>query len=293
MRLTVLGATNEDHTFHLIHPLRLKDSNPVSDHITLGGVSFNIAKTLEICGAEVQFLTAFDDDIASQFKHVIYEKVSKPSYYAVIDHDMEVAFAAMDGLKTVQGTVFIEPLQQLTETDSLIIDLNFETALLKKCLKHTQAKVYVEATSAHKVLKVKALTPFMHGLKLNELEAKVLTKTSTLEDALHVLESWPLQEIILTCGPKGAYVIRDTVTHYQDDAPFHSTHMSGVGDAFMAGYFLRASSPLDQIKNAMTLAYLTAQKEASTLRSITQNQFKKEKETRDVRILSTRPRSTQ
>lgn len=292
MSITVLGATNEDHTFTLKSPLRLKDSNPVSDEITLGGVGFNMARTLEIAGADIHFLTAFDESVKAYFKNIIIEKTEKPSYYAVIDNDMEVAFASMDGLITLKGDSFTSVLKTLKKEDILLSDLNFETSLLKTLFEVTNARIYVEATSAHKVLKVKTLIPDLYGLKLNELEAKILTEKENLEEAIHVLETWPIKEIIVTCGACGAYIIDEQVTHYQDQAPFDSIHMSGVGDAFMAGFMMKNDSPIERIKNAMTMALLTSQVKGSTMPSLDIEKFKKEKEKRHVRILTTRPRST-
>lgn len=293
MSLTILGATNEDHTFSLEAPLRLKDSNPVKDHMSLGGVGFNIAKTLELFKEESLFLTAFDDSIKALFRNIIIETTEKPSYYAVINHDMEVAFAAMESLKYVNGDVFIPHLNRLEKEDILCADLNFETDLLIRLFKETKAKIYIEATSAHKVLKVHSLIPFIYGLKLNMLEAKVLTHQNEVENILNELEKMPFKEIILTAGDMGVYLINETITHYQDQTPFEQVHMSGVGDAFMAGYLLKSTSVFDQIHHAMTLAYLTAKSDQSTIPSLDIQKFMKEKEKRHVRILSSRPRSTQ
>lgn len=292
MSMTVLGATNEDHTFTLKSPLRLKDSNPVRDEKTLGGVGFNMARTLEIAGADILFLTAFDEPLKAYFKKIIIEKAEKPSYYAVIDNDMEVAFAAMDGLKALKGDVFMNALKTLKEDDILLSDLNFETSLLKTLFENTRAHIYVEATSAHKVFKVKTLIAYLYGLKLNELEAKILTEKEDLEEAIRELETWPIKEIVITCGACGAYIIDNHVTHFQDQAPFESIHMSGVGDAFMAGFMMEYDSALDRIKNAMTMALLTSQVESSTMPDLDLIKFKKTKEKRYVRILTTRPRST-
>jgi sugar/nucleoside kinase (ribokinase family) len=206
---------------------------------------------------------------------------------------MEVAFASMESLKLLKGDAFIPHLKGLEKEDILCADLNFEVDLLTRLFKQTKAKIYIEATSAHKVLKVHSLIPYIHGLKLNLLEAKVLTNQIEEEDVIIELEKMPLKEIILTAGEKGVYLINDSVTHYQDETPFEPINMSGVGDAFMAGYLLKSPSTFDQIRVAMTLSYLTAKSTQSTIESLDNQKFVKEKEKRHVRILSSRPRSTQ
>lgn len=293
MKITVLGATNEDHTFTLKEKLRMKDSNPVSDHITLGGVGFNIARTLELTENPLSFLTAFDSSVKPLFKDIIIEEIPKPSYYAVLENDMEIAFASMDSVSIIKGDAYIPHLTSLSKEDILCADLNFEVSLLKSLFKNTHAKIIVEATSAHKVLKVRELIHYITGLKLNLLEAQILTKKESFEEIITALEKMPLKEIILTCGNCGAVVINETVTHTQDTAPFDSVNMSGVGDAFMAGFLIPHENALDQIKNAMTCAYLTAQSFQSTMIELTLKDYKKAKEKRHVRILFTRPRSTQ
>ena len=291
MSIWVLGATNTDHSFQLNAPLRMHDSNPVSDHVSLGGVGYNIAHHLDQLTSDSQFVTAFND--ALSLTRVTSVSVAQPpAYYAVVDTDMTVAFAAMDGLESLEVTPILTALNALKKTDTLVMDLNFPAALLKTVAKETPAKIWVEATSAHKISKVDALLPYVHGIKLNRIEAQTWMNNDDTDKATEHLARLDLQEIVLTLGAAGAVHMTDEIIHYQDVAPFKAVHLSGVGDAFMAGFLLGDDSQ-SQMQSAFTLAALTAGSKSATIDALSLDQFMQERKQRDVRIQSRRPRRPQ
>jgi sugar/nucleoside kinase (ribokinase family) len=77
-------------------------------------------------------------------------------------------------------------------------------------------------------------------LLVNELEATALTGTSRLHEALPALASWmpTSATVVIKTGPKGAYALRNGVTHHAaaPDVPVIDT--IGAGDVFNAGYLL-------------------------------------------------------
>ncbi|NCI47968.1 PfkB family carbohydrate kinase [Sediminibacterium soli] len=86
----------------------------------------------------------------------------------------------------------------------------------------------------------KELLPFVHYLKANEDEAKVLTGYSDPRRSAQVLAQWGVKEVILTLGSKGSLIFSDGI-FYQIPAyrPPVLTDATGCGDTYMAGYLSR------------------------------------------------------
>jgi sugar/nucleoside kinase (ribokinase family) len=287
--ILTLGATNLDHTFRLKAPLRMGDSNPVHDTITVGGVGFNMASHLEKLTADSHFLTAFDRPITLQRATVI-PLDQAPAYYAVMEDDMTVAFAAMDALETMDVTPFLPALKALTPEDTLLMDLNYPEAFIEKVLEITPAKIIVEATSAHKIMKIKPYLKTLYGLKCNALEAMTLTGQAHLASAIDALERTVVPLILVTMKDEGAMEIKESVTHYQDHAPFVAHDLTGVGDAFMAGYLAASDAP---VEGAMALSAMIARMSGATDLDLTSKTWTQERKQRDVSIQTRRPRRPQ
>lgn len=287
MTRLIIGATNTDHHFHLKAPLRMGDSNPVRDHVTFGGVGYNVAHHMRELDPSSTFITAFNRPLTSARTQTILTDHA-PAYYAVMESDMVVAFAAMDALQTVPVAPFLEAVNTLAATDRLIADLNFPEAFLREVFQASKAPIWVDATSAHKAEKLHRVSPFIQGIKLNQLEASVFTQTSTRAATINALAQSPVPEIVLTLGPEGIIHIRDDIVHLKDAGPFNPLNLSGVGDAFMAGMMLVPDDPLFDM--AFALAALTASYDTATPPVDAYATITPERKHRDVRILTRRPR---
>jgi pseudouridine kinase len=292
MNIVILGATNQDITLHLKAPLRLKDKNPVDLSEAWGGVGFNLAYGLSKLDHAVHFCTALEEEhhrLEPFIPHVTALHVSpQPRYIGVMDHaSVEVAFAAMAALDTLSLRPFEKILSALGPDDILLCDLNFPWPEVSALLKHTRARIFIEATSAPKIEKLKALNQPIEGLKLNRLEAEILTGHPDLKNIQAALETLPIQTLILTLGDQGVTVYQhQTWHHYQDTHPWQSVNESGVGDAFMVGYVSGLINHEDPVLNAFTLAYMTAQVDAATLPSLTREDLMKERRHHHVKVIA-------
>lgn len=287
MKRVIIGATNEDHSFGLKAPLRMADSNPVEDTVTLGGVGYNIAHHLLALDDDAHFVTAFNRPL-DHVRITTIKTDQAPAYYAVMESDMRVAFAAMDVLETVTAEPFMPAVQSLKKGDVCVSDLNFPEGMLRTLFQSTQASCWVDATSAHKVQKLHGLTPFLTGVKFNQLEASLFTGEEALDAIIDALEKSAFPEIILTLGEKGVVHLKDEVIHLVDDGPFEAMHLSGVGDAFMAGVILAPDEPT--FDTAFALAAFTAKHKGATPPIHAYHSLNQERKTRNVRIQKRRPR---
>jgi sugar/nucleoside kinase (ribokinase family) len=298
MKCVVVGATNLDMTLNLEAALRLKDKNPVSVHESFGGVGYNIALGLSKWVPEVHFMTAFEgqiDPLVKTFKALTILPVSpQPRFIGVMQGEkVEVAFSAMEALDTFSCEAFKNPLSQLDPDDIVVFDLNFPVEEVIDLIKSTPAKVFIEATSAHKIEKLRTFNLPLYGLKLNQLEAEVLTEETSLEAITKNLESRPIQTIILTLGALGVMVFNQgTWTHSKDTHPWKSINDSGIGDAFMAGYIAGLLRDEEPLLNAFTMSYITAQFEEATAFDVELNTLIQERKNHHVDVISRRPRST-
>ena len=298
MKCVIIGATNVDTTLHLEASLRLKDKNPVTVKESLGGVGFNIAFGVSKLYPDVHFLTAFEGEnetLNTAFKHLERLLVKpQPRFIGVMKKaEVEVAFSAMEALDTLSIKPFKKTLESLSPNDIVCFDLNFQTDEILDLIKTTKAHVYIEATSAHKIEKLKTKALSLSGLKMNLLEAEVLTGSTDLRTVQARLEAMDIQTIIVTLGPEGVMIYQDRFwTHYQDPHPWKSVNDSGIGDAFMAGYLVGLIKNEDAVKSAFTMSYLIAQSPQATDPSLTRKIFIQERKHHDVNVISRRPRST-
>lgn len=297
MKCVIIGATNVDTTLYLEGPLRLKDKNPVTVQESLGGVGYNIAFGVSKLYEDVQFLTAIEgenESLSESFKSLITLPVKpQPRFIGVMNKaKVEVAFSAMEALDSFSIKPFKSLLKDLSKEDVVCFDLNFQADEILDLIQTTQAQVFLEATSAHKIEKLKNKSLSLAGFKMNLLEAEVLTGSTDLSTVLSRLEAMDIKTIIVTLGKEGVMIYQDRYwTQYQDLHPWKSVNDSGIGDAFMAGYLAGILKKEDPVKSAFTMSYLTAQSKEATLPNLTLKTFIKERKQHDVNVIHRRPRS--
>jgi sugar/nucleoside kinase (ribokinase family) len=207
------------------------------------------------------------------------------------DAEVEIAFSAMEALDDFSIDAFRSDIASLTKDDILCFDLNFPVTEILQLMDHTDAQIYLEATSAHKIEKLRKYNWQAAGLKLNLLEAEILTGSSDYETVLEELEQLEVKTIILTLGPEGVMVFKDRIwSHYQDQHPWKSINDSGIGDAFMAGYLAGLMRNEDPVLNAFTMSYLVAQSPQATRPDLTLKMMLKERKSHHVNVIRRRPR---
>ena len=109
----------------------------------------------------------------------------------------------------------------------------------------------------------KAVLPFVHYLKANEEEMRVMTGEDNVYKGLQKLSAWGVKEAVVTLGSKGSVVYAEE-EFYGIPAfePFHTTDATGCGDTYMAGYLyqrLRGASIRQAGEFAAAMATLKIQ----------------------------------
>jgi len=269
-RVCVIGGANVDIHGAAYQPLRLRDSNPGSVHVSPGGVARNIAENLSRLGIDCRLVTAVGKDPNGEMllahgreagidMRYVQELDSAPTsaYLAVLDRtgDMQVAVADMDIMDQLTAAR-LDPLRNaIGETSLLVIDANLpDDALCWLVNTFPRHDIFADTVSTAKAMRLKPYLGRVHTLKTNPHEAEALTgfeaKTGAdLDRTADWLHAQGVKRLFITRSEDGlvysACEGRGQVLLEQDDGDVRST--TGAGDAFLAAlvYAKLQKWPLD------------------------------------------------
>jgi pseudouridine kinase len=251
-RVCVIGGANVDIHGAAYQPLRLRDSNPGSVHVSPGGVARNVAENLSRLGVDCRLVTAVGKDPHG-------EMLSAPTstYLAVLDRsgNMQVAvadMAIMDQLTAAR----LEPLRNaIGETSLLVIDANLpDDALGWVVNTFPDHDIFADTVSTAKAMRLKPYLGTLHTLKTNPAEAEALTgfearTGADLDRTADWLHAQGVHRLFLTRAEDGLFYStlndRGHVTLEQHGDDVRSS--TGAGDAFLAAlaYARLQNWPLD------------------------------------------------
>ncbi|MEN9918174.1 MAG: hypothetical protein RL662_610 [Bacteroidota bacterium] len=102
---------------------------------------------------------------------------------------------------------------------------------------------------------------YVHVLKANEMEMKVLTGTNNAYDAARILYNWGVKEILITLGSMGSVLFDGEnfvmVPAYKANEVIDAT---GCGDTYMAGYLYKRSKGVSMEESAKFAAAMATSK---------------------------------
>ena len=256
-RVCVIGGANVDIHGAAYQPLRLRDSNPGSVHVSPGGVARNVAENLARLGVDCRLVTAVGRDPHGEMllahgreagidMRYVQELDTAPTsaYLAVLDRcgDMQVAVADMDIMDQLTAAR-LQPLRNaIGESTLLVIDANLsDDALAWVVNTFPEHVIFADTVSTAKAMRLKPYLGTLHTLKTNPAEAEALTGFDARSGAdLDRMADWihaqGVQHLFLTRSEKGLfYSTADERGHFElerDDDDVRST--TGAGDAFLA-----------------------------------------------------------
>lgn len=246
-KILVIGGATIDLFAVSEAPITMKDSNPGDVFESFGGVGRNIAENLGRLALTPTLITAIASQDEDTFKsHLslagvdveIIASATTSRYIAVLeaDYDMHVAISAMKAIEGVRFTDFSRYLTMITDADILVLDTNLPITVLEQLIPITKAKIYVDAISTAKLLRVRNLLANFDVLKLNEVEARaILAHKGRIEDVCNALKSLGPKEVYLTLGKRGAFRVTKDTVQYRPAFKVEQGYSTGAGDAFLAG----------------------------------------------------------
>lgn len=269
-RVCVIGGANVDIHGAAYQPLRLRDSNPGSVHVSPGGVARNVAENLSRLGVDCRLVTAVGRDPHGEMllthgreagidMRYVQELDSAPTstYLAVLDRcgDMQVAVADMDIMDQLTAAR-LEPLHTaIADSSLLVIDANLpDDALGWLVNTFPDHDVFADTVSTAKAMRLKPYLGTLHTLKTNPVEVEALTgfdarTTADLDRMADWLHGQGVERLFMTRAEDGLFYStpekRGHVTLEQQEGDVRST--TGAGDAFLAAlaYAYLQGWPLD------------------------------------------------
>jgi pseudouridine kinase len=256
-RVCVIGGANVDIHGAAYQPLRLRDSNPGSVHVSPGGVARNVAENLARLGVDCRLVTAVGRDPHGEMllahgreagidMRFVQELDAAPTstYLAVLDRcgDMQVAVADMDIMDQLTAAR-LQPLRNaIGESTLLVIDANLsDDALAWVVNTFPDHVVFADTVSTAKAMRLKPYLGTLHTLKTNPTEAEALTgfdarSGADLDRMADWIHSQGVQQLFLTRSEKGLFYSTGDERGHVDLEPEGDAVKSttGAGDAFLA-----------------------------------------------------------
>ena len=217
-RVLVIGGTNLDICGSPVSDFRLHDSNIGSVSSSAGGVGRNIAHNLRLLGVNVSIITAFGNDVFSPILKdnltslgidisMSVESSFYPSsvYLYVQDRsgDMHVAINDMEIVSCITPEHIEKYIDRFDRFSAIVIDTNLSQETLCYIADHSAVPVYADAVSAAKAIKLNGLLNKLTCLKLNRMEAEILTGESDPSAAAKSLFFSGLKHPFVSCGKAG------------------------------------------------------------------------------------------
>lgn len=254
MRITVIGAANVDITASPIGRYVPCDSNPSRVEIAFGGVGRNIAHNLCLMGEQVRLFTVFgDDSIALSLRDdcrrvgmtvdpILEVAGARSNYFICVnDHNGEMQAGAADmELMSHLTTEMVETyIDSINASDAVVTDCNLSEDVLRYLAERCAVPLYVDATSAAKAMKIKAMLDVARSMpiivKVNQLEAVAL---SGIKGDVEAMARWFVEKgvtrIYITMGARGVYCHDGSQSHVEPSQAVTVVNATGAGDAFMA-----------------------------------------------------------
>ncbi len=238
-------------------PWVVKDSNPGQIRCSPGGVARNVAQNLARLDCDTQLLCAVGNDAFghSLLAHSAAAGVqvhnawtlsdAATSAYVSLhgsDGDMTVAVNDMDIVQRIAPVLLAPHAKAFQLAKAVVLDCNLTPEALDWiCKLEGAAPIFVDAVSAFKCLRAKPVLPFVHTLKLNQLEAAALSSmpcsaATDMQAIAQWLHAQGVHQVVISLGSQGVFWSSKDAGYGKLDAlACQVVNTCGAGDALMAG----------------------------------------------------------
>ena len=291
-KVVVIGGTNIDIFAYPHQKIVMKDSNPGYIASSLGGVGRNISENLARLGEDVTLITVLGRDEAANWVRTESKKIGlelsiievdkTPSYIAIFDefHEDLVSVAAMDQLASLDIDEILKRKKIIEDAELIVMDTNLSLETMNFIVNQFNQKIYVDAISSQKAIKIKPYLSKIFGLKLNIIEAELLTGIhyETMDDLNKMgdfLLEHGVKEVFITLGDQGAYYTNLREAIFRNAVPVKIKNSTGAGDAFFAGVIYAKLNDKNPLSYAMANAVLNLSDEKSVCSNLTKDLLEK------------------
>jgi len=282
--LVVLGGANVDIVGFTDVPLVLKDSNQGTLKISMGGVGRNIAENLVRLGRNTKLISVIGDDANGQQLKTHAQQIgldildslflkNQPTsvHLAIMDerNDMALGLSAMAVYDQMNLAFIKKKSAVLEKATCIVLDTNIPKVVLGEvATKFAYKKLFLDAVAGSKALRAKDTLPFLYTLKVNRLEAEILSgiKIVKSNDIYRIADYFlktGVKNLCITLGSEGAFYKNKKMCGTIKPLEVNIVNTNGAGDAFMAGlifgdlqgFTLKESAHLGMVCAAITVGH--------------------------------------
>jgi pseudouridine kinase len=286
-KVVVIGGSVVDVFLYPEQKMILHDSNPGYLKQSLGGVGRNIAENLSRLDVETHLISVIGNDDAGDWikrtsaevgLHLsIIESEKTPMYFCVMDESNEdlVSVAVMKEIEKLTSDEIKKRLPLIESADLVAIDTNLSEETFAYACEHIHKPLFVDAISTQKVVKIRKYLHHIHTLKLNAMEAEVLTGMTfetmdDLNDMGDFLVQAGVKQVLITLGSTGAYYADKEHAIFRNAIPVDVKNGTGAGDAFIAGAIYAHLNHLHPLSVAMANAMINLESEQAVSTELTE-----------------------
>lgn len=251
-----IGGANMDIHGKSDHKIVMRDSNPGTLHMSMGGVCRNICENLALLGTPVKLVTVLGDDaygrtlmegcqqagIDMSAARILPGERSS-SYISFNDEkgDMLLAMSDMHIIKKMDAEFVDASEPVLSGADIVVCDGNLSMEAIERLTEICLAPLYLDPVSTSWA---KELAPFVGSfdtIKPNRMELGALAgcKVDTFSDVIHacdVLIKKGVRRLFVSLGEEGLLYRGREGTIHRIARPYGGmVNATGAGDASMAG----------------------------------------------------------
>ncbi|MBI9107947.1 MAG: carbohydrate kinase family protein [Spirochaetales bacterium] len=253
--IAVIGGSNVDITGLPKSGFRPNDSNPGTINISPGGVGRNIAENIARLGLPVKLLTvigndSFGDYLIKECRNTGIDmseasvlQGGRTSIYAAIMNEageLEAAVSDMKITEEISPALLSGKTSFIKEAFIVIADNNLEAETLKLLLQMRRGDILFDAVSGVKLKKRADLIRNINSIKLNAIEAEILSglkvnSPASASTAAEIIAERSVSNIFITLGAEGAFFRSRKGKWFLEPEKISAVNTTGSGDAFMAG----------------------------------------------------------
>lgn len=299
--ISCVGGANIDYTFKLYEKLIMETSNPVSSHISYGGVVRNIAENLARLNEQVSLMSLVGKDslgeelikdnkkIMEVFATDLVDKARTGSYYSVIDKsgNMNIGFADMNINDLMDRSWILEHRKHLIQSSWIIADTNVTKSGLEALVEFSgneDKKLCIVGVSGPKM---KNMPEDISGVNLiitnlDESQTYFNTESYNLVNLVNLWLEKGVENVVITQGKKGCVFGNGLSIKHQNAFIVEDEEIidvTGAGDAFSAAtiYGLINNLKLDEaVKLGAISSSLTIKSNQAVNPNLSINILKKE-----------------
>ena len=251
----VIGGANVDIGGFPYGQLVDYDSNPGNVGVSFGGVGRNISENLCRMGKDVEFVTVLGDDmygnaikqslkeLGINFENSLIVKNSSTSTYLFIldeNKNMKIAISAMELYNELTIDYIKSKKEVISNSKICVVDTNLPEEVLEYLVENFKIPIFVDCVSTIKAKKIQNFIGKFHTIKVNKIEAEILTEIKIEEDndlkkTADFFLTKGVEQIFISLGKEGVYSATKDKSIKKSSFEAKVINTTGAGDAFMAG----------------------------------------------------------